>query len=166
MRELWKSNIRHLLVTGRRLCVTRSCVLVETMAAHGTGDVVVESTWQVEDVDDLPQKILWRDSVCELTQETDAANCFALNRPAPPHANAACTLKLILRNGRQVSVLQVLSEASTLELYGKHGEYIGTSKGDLLDDVDGALLFENRIDLRSCQSEILIKVIVKYPSNL
>ena len=143
-------------------------------------DVVVECTWSVENISDVATKILWKDELCELTEETDIDNCFAMNQPNLPGDNIPCTLKLSLKNNKKFSALQILSgvrqsqsshlhfydscfrnQASVLEIYGNHEEYILTSKGDLLDDIDGTLLFENRIQLTKLQPEVLLKVTAK-----
>ena len=46
-----------------------------------------------------------------------------------------------------------------IEVYGQFEEYLQTSKGDQLDEVDGTYLYECRVDLKKLQSEVLLKVI-------
>jgi len=57
-------------------------------------------------------------------------------------------------------------QVAIFEVYGDYGEYISTTKGDLLDDVEGSCLYECRMDFKKPQSEILLKVSFKYIIHL
>lgn len=145
-------------------------------------DMVIECSWTIENFEDVRNKILWKDDLCELTQETNLDNCFMVSQTNC--STAPCTLKFILKNNRKFSCLQILSEvlfivffkiqldfisvnqnflftlkAPMIEVYGQFEEYLQTNKGDQLDEVDGTYLFECKIDLKKLHSEVLLKVI-------
>merc|ERR1712071_437055 len=91
----------------------------------------------------------------ELTEESNIENCFEMIQPSDNSTH--CTLKMTLKSNRKCSGIQILSEVAIFEVYGDYGEYISTTKGDLLDDVEGSCLYECRMDFKKPQSEILLK---------
>lgn len=138
----------------------------------------VECSWSVKNIGEIPNKILWKEELGELTEESNIENCFEMIQPME---NTHCTLKLTLKCNRKFAGIQVLSEVCSyfvhmlrlwlilhfqflvqvpvIEIYGEHEEYISTCKGELLDDVEGSSLYECRIQLKKLQSEILLKVL-------
>ena len=75
------------------------------------GEVLIECSWEVENLDDVRNKILWREQLSELTEETNLENCFRISQS--DSSSCPCTLKLSLQNKRKFSALQILSEVGT-----------------------------------------------------
>lgn len=75
-------------------------------------DIAIECSWTIENIEDVRNKILWKDDLCELTEETDVDNCFMVSQP--DCSSAQCTLKFVLKNNRKFSCLQILSEVIVL----------------------------------------------------
>ena len=79
-------------------------------------DIVIECSWNAENIEDVRNKVLWKDAPCELTEETNVDNCFMVS-----HTNCSsttpCTLKFILKNNRKFSCLQILSEVFIVVFY-------------------------------------------------
>lgn len=71
-------------------------------------EVTVECTWKIEHIDEVWNKILWKEKLAELAEETNIENCFNMSQitsdPRP------CSLKICLRKNRKFVALQILSE--------------------------------------------------------
>lgn len=148
-------------------------------------EVTVECSWKIENIDKVWEKILWKEKLSQLAEETNINNCFSMSQktsdPCP------CSLKICLTKNRNFIALQILSEVllfcfsitlkhcfvrqnptvsfskpfkvPMIEVHGQYEEYLMTVRGELLDEVDGSALYECRIDLPKMQSEILLKVV-------
>ncbi|XP_032798395.2 uncharacterized protein LOC116935139 [Daphnia magna] len=118
-------------------------------------EVTVECSWKIENIDKVWEKILWKEKLSQLAEETNINNCFSMSKktsdPCP------CSLKICLTKNRNFIALQILSEVPMIEVHGQYEEYLMTVRGELLDEVDGSALYECRIDLPKMQSEILLK---------
>uniref|UniRef100_A0A0P6CVR8 Histone RNA hairpin-binding protein n=1 Tax=Daphnia magna TaxID=35525 RepID=A0A0P6CVR8_9CRUS len=118
-------------------------------------EVTVECSWKIENIDKVWEKILWKEKLSQLAEETNINNCFSMSQktsdPCP------CSLKICLTKNRNFIALQILSEVPMIEVHGQYEEYLMTVRGELLDEVDGSALYECRIDLPKMQSEILLK---------
>ncbi|KAI9562048.1 hypothetical protein GHT06_013013 [Daphnia sinensis] len=118
-------------------------------------EVTVECSWKIENIDKVWEKILWKEKLSELVEETNVDNCFSLSqRTSDP---CPCSLKICLTKNRKFIALQILSEVPVIEVHGQYEEYLMTVRGELLDEVDGSALYECRIDLPKMQSEIFLK---------
>ncbi|XP_057381872.1 uncharacterized protein LOC130704467 [Daphnia carinata] len=119
-------------------------------------EVTVECSWKIENIDKVWEKILWKDKLPELVEETNISNCFSMSQrttdPCP------CSLKICLTKNRKFIAIQILSEVPMIEVHGQYEEYLMTVRGELLEEVDGSALYECRIDLPKMQSEILLKL--------
>ena len=67
----------------------------------------VECSWSVKNIREIPNKILWKEELGELTEESNIENCFEMIQPME---NTHCTLKLTLKCNRKFAGIQVLSE--------------------------------------------------------
>ena len=74
-------------------------------------DVDIVCSWTIENIEQVRNKILWKDDLCELSEETNVENCFMVVQQANS-SDGPCTLKIILKNNRKFSNLQILSEVS------------------------------------------------------
>ena len=74
----------------------------------------VECSWKIENIDHVKNKILWKEHLSELTEETNIDNCFMMSQTSPECT--PCTLKIVLRNNRKFVALQILSEVTWLLL--------------------------------------------------
>lgn len=70
--------------------------------------VTVDCSWKIENVDAVRTKILWKEQLSELSEETSIDNCFNMSQSNPD--SGPCTLKIVLKNNRKFAVLQILSE--------------------------------------------------------
>ena len=70
--------------------------------------VTVDCSWKMENIDDVRTKILWKEQLSELSEETSIENCFSMSQSNPD--SGPCTLKIILKNNRKFAALQILSE--------------------------------------------------------
>jgi len=71
----------------------------------------VECSWSVENIEEIPNKILLREKLGELTEESNIENCFEMIQPTE---NTHCTLKLILKCNHKFTGIQILSEVHNL----------------------------------------------------
>ncbi|XP_046441448.1 uncharacterized protein LOC124192277 [Daphnia pulex] len=117
--------------------------------------VTIDCSWKIENVDAVRTKILWKEQLSELSEETSIENCFNMSQSNPD--SGPCTLKIILKNNRKFAALQILSEVPMIEVHGQYEEYLMTVRGELLEEVEGTSLYECRIDLKKMQSEIILK---------
>jgi hypothetical protein len=69
--------------------------------------VTVDCSWKMENID-VKAKILWKEQLSELSEETSIENCFSMSQLNPD--SGPCTLKIILKNNRKFAALQILSE--------------------------------------------------------
>jgi hypothetical protein len=70
--------------------------------------VTMDCSWKIENIDDVRKKILWKEQLSELSEETSIENCFSMSQSNPD--SGPCTLKIILKNNRKFAALQILSE--------------------------------------------------------
>ena len=73
-------------------------------------EVSVECSWEVENLEEIHKKILWKDRLSDLTAETNAENCFKVSQQNPE--SGPCKLKIVLKKNRKFAALQILSEVS------------------------------------------------------
>lgn len=73
-------------------------------------EVTVECSWKIENLDDVRNKILWKENLSELTEETNIENCFAISQA--DSESGPCTIKFVLKNNRKFAALQILSEVN------------------------------------------------------
>ncbi len=78
-------------------------------------EVTVECSWEIENLDHVRNKILWKEELSELTEETNIDNCFMMKQTNP----SPCTLKITLKNNRKFAALQILSEVKLLVYFLK-----------------------------------------------
>lgn len=71
-------------------------------------EVTIDCTWKIENNDDVRKKILWKEQMSKLTEETNVENCFMMSQIDSP--SGPCTLKLCLKNNRKFAAIQILSE--------------------------------------------------------
>ena len=69
--------------------------------------VKVECSWSVEKIEEIPNKIIWKEELGELTEESNIENCFEMTQPVE---NTPCTLKLTLKCNQKFTGIQILSE--------------------------------------------------------
>lgn len=75
-------------------------------------EVTIECSWDIESLESVSQKIIWKEELAELTTESNIENCFMMSQPSAENP-VSCTLKISLRNDRKFSGLQILSEVNS-----------------------------------------------------
>ena len=71
-------------------------------------DITVDCSWQINNMKDIANKIMWKEELGELTEESNIENCFEMIQPSDNSTH--CTLKMTLKSNRKCSGIQILSE--------------------------------------------------------
>jgi hypothetical protein len=80
--------------------------------------VTVDCSWKMENIF---SKILWKEQLSELSEETSIENCFSMSQLNPD--SGPCTLKIILKNNRKFAALQILSEVLPTAIFLSKKKY-------------------------------------------
>lgn len=81
-------------------------------------ETAIESSWLIENLETISQKIIWKQELTELTNESNIENSFMMSQP-PMENPIPCSLKISLKNNRKFSGLQILSEVTPPNLTNK-----------------------------------------------